>query len=56
VALIFPNENHPEQYISAICYTKGPGMGGPLQSCAIAASTLSLLWDVPLERSWRREP
>lgn len=26
----------------------GPGMGGPLRSCAIAARTLSLLWKVPL--------
>lgn len=44
----FPNEEHPEERISAICYTKGPGMGGPLQACATAARTLSLLWDVPL--------
>ena len=34
--------------ISCICYTKGPGMGAPLQSVAIAARTLSLLWDKPL--------
>jgi N6-L-threonylcarbamoyladenine synthase len=38
----------PEQLISAICFTKGPGMGAPLQSCAVAARTLSLLWNVPL--------
>lgn len=44
----FPNEIKPETKISAICFTKGPGMGGPLQSCAIAARTLALLWDVPL--------
>lgn len=31
--------------LSCICYTKGPGMGAPLQSVAIAARTLSLLWD-----------
>ncbi|MCJ1354352.1 MAG: putative tRNA threonylcarbamoyladenosine biosynthesis protein kae1 [Icmadophila ericetorum] len=30
--------------ISCICYTKGPGMGAPLQSVAIAARMLSLLW------------
>ncbi|KAK3370168.1 putative tRNA threonylcarbamoyladenosine biosynthesis protein kae-1 [Podospora didyma] len=30
--------------INCICYTKGPGMGGPLTSVAIAARTLSLLW------------
>ena len=38
----------PERYLSAICFTKGPGMGGPLQSCAVAARTLSLLWNIPL--------
>jgi len=37
----------PDQ-IDCICYTKGPGMGGPLRSCAICARTLSLLWDKPL--------
>jgi N6-L-threonylcarbamoyladenine synthase len=40
--------NVSPQDISAVCFTKGPGMGAPLQSCAIAARTLSLLWDVPL--------
>ncbi len=30
--------------IDCICYTKGPGMGAPLQSVALAARTLSLLW------------
>uniref|UniRef100_A0A7S4A950 N(6)-L-threonylcarbamoyladenine synthase n=1 Tax=Pseudo-nitzschia australis TaxID=44445 RepID=A0A7S4A950_9STRA len=44
----FADEQHPEKMISAICFTKGPGMGGPLQSCAICARTLSLLWNVPL--------
>lgn len=34
--------------IDCICFTKGPGMGGPLQSCAIAARMLSLIWKVPL--------
>ncbi|ETN45541.1 uncharacterized protein HMPREF1541_09373 [Cyphellophora europaea CBS 101466] len=34
--------------IACICYTKGPGMGAPLQSVAIAARTLALLWDKPL--------
>jgi N6-L-threonylcarbamoyladenine synthase len=38
----------PEDRISAVCYTKGPGMGAPLQSCAVAARALSLLWGVPL--------
>lgn len=34
--------------VDVICYTKGPGMGAPLQSCAVCARTLSLLWKVPL--------
>lgn len=34
--------------IDCICYTKGPGMGAPLQSVAVAARMLSLLWDKPL--------
>ncbi|KAI5813040.1 Gcp-like domain-containing protein [Pyronema omphalodes] len=34
--------------IDCICYTKGPGMGAPLQSVAVAARALSLLWKKPL--------
>ncbi|KAJ6575242.1 O-sialoglycoprotein endopeptidase [Mycena capillaripes] len=34
--------------IDCICYTKGPGMGAPLQSVALVARTLSLLFDKPL--------
>ncbi|KAF4978702.1 hypothetical protein FZEAL_4971 [Fusarium zealandicum] len=34
--------------VDCICYTKGPGMGAPLNSVAVAARALSLLWDVPL--------
>ncbi|KAF3926100.1 hypothetical protein ABW20_dc0110353 [Dactylellina cionopaga] len=34
--------------VDCICYTKGPGMGAPLQSVAVAARTLALLWDKPL--------
>ncbi|KAI9741921.1 MAG: putative tRNA threonylcarbamoyladenosine biosynthesis protein kae1 [Cirrosporium novae-zelandiae] len=30
--------------INCVCYTKGPGMGAPLQSVAVAARMLSLLW------------
>ncbi|KAL0465552.1 glycoprotein endopeptidase 1 [Neurospora intermedia] len=30
--------------IDCICYTKGPGMGGPLTSVAVGARTLALLW------------
>jgi N6-L-threonylcarbamoyladenine synthase len=34
--------------VDCICYTRGPGMGAPLQSVALAARTLSLLWNLPL--------
>lgn len=34
--------------VDCICYTKGPGMGAPLQSVAVAARTLSLLWNKEL--------
>jgi len=44
----FPLDAKPELRISAICFTRGPGMGAPLQSCAVAARTLALLWRVPL--------
>ena len=37
----------PKQ-IDVIAFTKGPGMGGPLQACALHARTLSALWSVPL--------
>ena len=44
----FPNDMNAHRRLSAICFTKGPGMGAPLQSCATAARTLSLLWSIPL--------
>jgi N6-L-threonylcarbamoyladenine synthase len=34
--------------VDVICYTKGPGMGAPLRSCAICARTLALLWNKPI--------
>ncbi|KAJ7837487.1 glycoprotease family-domain-containing protein [Mycena olivaceomarginata] len=34
--------------VDCICFTKGPGMGAPLQSVALVARTLSLLFDKPL--------
>lgn len=34
--------------IQCIGYTKGPGMGAPLRSVAVAARTLALMWDKPL--------
>ena len=48
LAIAFPGVSEPERLLSGICYTKGPGMGAPLQSCAVAARTLSLLWNIPL--------
>jgi N6-L-threonylcarbamoyladenine synthase len=34
--------------LDAICFTKGPGMGAPLRSCAICARTLALIYKLPL--------
>ena len=34
--------------IDVICYTKGPGMGAPLQSVALAARMIAALWDKPI--------
>ncbi|PWN90078.1 O-sialoglyco protein endopeptidase [Acaromyces ingoldii] len=31
-----------------VCYTKGPGMGAPLQSVSIVARTLALMYNLPL--------
>jgi N6-L-threonylcarbamoyladenine synthase len=44
----YPHEPHPHKRINGIAFTLGPGMGGPLRSCAVAARSLSLLWGVPL--------
>lgn len=44
----FPDEPSSVPPIHAIAFTKGPGMGAPLQSCAIVARMLSLIWKVPL--------
>jgi len=38
----------PPAKINAIAYTKGPGMGGPLVSCAMCARMLSQIWNVPM--------
>lgn len=35
---------HPRDEIDCIAYTRGPGMGAPLTSVAIAARTVALLW------------
>lgn len=34
--------------VDCICFTKGPGMGAPLQGVSLVARTLSLLYDKPL--------
>jgi N6-L-threonylcarbamoyladenine synthase len=44
----FPGNTKPHEELSAICFTKGPGMGGPLRSCAVAARTCAKLWNIPL--------
>ena len=44
----YPGEPSPERHLSGIAFTLGPGMGGPLKSCAVAARTLSLIWKLPL--------
>jgi N6-L-threonylcarbamoyladenine synthase len=38
----------PPSAVSLVAFTAGPGMGAPLQSCALCARTLALLWRVPL--------
>lgn len=38
----------PEKELDGIAFTKGPGMGAPLQVGAIVARTLSLQWSLPL--------
>merc|ERR1719219_429445 len=34
--------------LSALAYTKGPGMGAPLQVVALFVRTVSQLWNVPI--------
>nr|CAB3264588.1 probable tRNA N6-adenosine threonylcarbamoyltransferase [Phallusia mammillata] len=41
-ASVSPNE------IDAVAYTKGPGMGAPLVSVAVAARTVAQLWNKPI--------
>jgi N6-L-threonylcarbamoyladenine synthase len=40
--------NIQSDQLDCICFTKGPGMGGPLNTVAIVARVLSQLWNVPL--------
>mmetsp|Transcript_21691 Transcript_21691/g.31140 ORF Transcript_21691/g.31140 Transcript_21691/m.31140 type:complete len:387 (+) Transcript_21691:52-1212(+) len=44
----FPGISRPESQLSAICFTKGPGMGAPLRSCAVAARMLAVMWEIPM--------
>jgi N6-L-threonylcarbamoyladenine synthase len=44
----FKTANVSFRDVDCICYTKGPGMGAPLQSVALVARTLSLLFGKPL--------
>lgn len=48
LAEAYPGDPRPHLRLSAVAFTLGPGMGGPLRSCAIAARSLSLLWKLPL--------
>ena len=34
--------------LDCVCYTQGPGMGGPLRVGAVVARMLSLMWNKPL--------
>lgn len=34
--------------IDCVCYTKGPGMGGPLVTVAVVARTVAQLWNKPI--------
>mmetsp|Transcript_44549 Transcript_44549/g.112243 ORF Transcript_44549/g.112243 Transcript_44549/m.112243 type:complete len:351 (-) Transcript_44549:1760-2812(-) len=36
------------QAITALAYTKGPGIGAPLRSVAVTVRTLAQLWNVPI--------
>lgn len=48
-ALAAAGVSDPARELDCVCYTKGPGMGAPLQSVAVAARTLAQLWgDLPL--------
>ena len=47
-ALLEAGITDPANQIDAVTFTAGPGMGGPLASCAVAARTVSVLWNVPL--------
>ncbi|KAJ2006920.1 putative tRNA threonylcarbamoyladenosine biosynthesis protein kae1 [Coemansia sp. RSA 2322] len=44
----FEEANISHKDLDCICYTKGPGMGAPLQSVALVARTLAQVWGVPL--------
>ena len=45
-----PTQRHryPPTHTALIAYTKGPGMGPPLNICALVARTLSLMFKIPM--------
>eukprot|EP00899_Mesostigma_viride_P004715 jgi/Mesvir1/14244/Mv09682-RA.1 len=45
-ALAEANVSPPQ--LDCLCYTKGPGMGGPLQTVAVVVRMLSQLWGKPI--------
>ncbi|CAI5445246.1 unnamed protein product [Caenorhabditis angaria] len=47
-AIIQAKITNPAKEIDGIAYTKGPGMGAPLQIGAIVARTLCQAWSIPL--------
>uniref|UniRef100_A0A0N5BAA8 N(6)-L-threonylcarbamoyladenine synthase n=1 Tax=Strongyloides papillosus TaxID=174720 RepID=A0A0N5BAA8_STREA len=47
-ALQEANIEDPKKEIDGIAYTKGPGMGAPLQVGAVVARTLAQMWEKPI--------
>ncbi|KAI5862866.1 O-sialoglycoprotein endopeptidase [Durotheca rogersii] len=43
-ALADAGVDRPAEQLSCVCYTRGPGMGAPLQAVAVGARALALLW------------
>lgn len=48
IAKALKQANVKPSALTCIGYTKGPGMGAPLRSVAVAARTVALMWDKPL--------
>jgi N6-L-threonylcarbamoyladenine synthase len=47
-ALRQANIDSPQTQLSCLCYTRGPGMGGPLRVGALVIRMLSQLWNLPV--------